>query len=164
MGFQKKKLSADNALMRLENLCSRSEHCEWELREKLRVWGIGENDAARILESLESARYYDDARFAAAFARDKLVYNRWGRRKIAMGLKAKRIRNDIVDDALESIDSEEYLAILEGFMRAKARTVKEGDTYEGRARLYKAALSRGFESQLISNMMRAGDLWPENDN
>ena len=36
MALQRKQISAENALMRLEDLCARSEHCEYELREKLR--------------------------------------------------------------------------------------------------------------------------------
>ena len=163
MVLQKKRISADNALMRLENLCARSEHCGWELREKLRGWGISGSDAEKILDSLHRARYYDDERFARAFARDKLLYNRWGRRKISMAMKAKRIDNDVIDEAVDELDTYEYYAVLSGFMKARAKSIKEGDTYEGRTKLFRAALSRGFESQLISRVIQAGGLWPDND-
>lgn len=163
MRFQKKTISADNALMRLENLCARSEHCEWELREKLRAWGVAGVDAEKILGSLRKARYYDDERFARAFARDKLLCNRWGKRKIALAMKAKRIDDAVIDEALDEIDTDEYVAVLSGFMHARAKAIKEGDTYEGRARLFRAALSRGFESQLVSRILGEGGMWPECD-
>ena len=131
MVFRRKLISAENALMRLEALCSRSEHCEWELREKLRGWGVGIPDAEKILATLHKARYYDDERFARAFARDKLIYNRWGRRKIALALRAKRVDDDVVADALDEIDNEEYVSVLNAMMKARAKVIKEGDTYEG---------------------------------
>ena len=34
---------------------------------------------------------------------------------------------------------------------------------EGRAKLYRAAVSRGFESQLVSKIIRAGGLWPDDE-
>ena len=163
MVFRRKLISAENALMRLEALCSRSEHCEWELREKLRGWGVGIPDAETILATLHKARYYDDERFARAFARDKLIYNRWGRRKIALALRAKRVDDDVVADALDEIDNEEYVSVLNAMMKARAKVIKEGDTYEGRAKLYRAAVSRGFESQLVSKIIRAGGLWPDDE-
>lgn len=161
MGFQRKQLSAENALIRLETLCARSEHCEWELREKLRGWGIAGVEAVKILDFLHKARYYDDERFARAFARDKLLYNRWGKRKIVMALKTKRVADSAIDMALDDIDENQYIGLLTDLMKAKAKTIKEGNTYEGRTKLYRAALARGFESHLVASVLRADDLWTE---
>lgn len=160
MQLKRKTVSAENAKIRLENLCARSEHCEWELREKLRLWQIGPGDAEEILASLRRARFYDDVRFAAAFVRDKLIYNRWGRRKIAMALSAKRISRDIAAEALDTIADKEYEEILLALMRGKARTIREGNTYEGRTKLYRSVASRGFETALISRFIRTEAIWP----
>lgn len=160
MAFQRKQITAENAQMRLENMCARSEHCEYELREKLRSWNVASKDAEAILSSMRKARFYDDERFAEAFVRDKLVYNRWGRRRIAIGLRSKRIDDNIIEDALATIDEDDYEEILRNLMIAKARTIKEGNTYEGRTKLYRFAMTRGFESALISKLIREG-LFPE---
>ena len=149
MALQRKQISAENALMRLEDLCARSEHCEYELREKLRQWNVPAGDATGVLATLRKARFYDNRRFAEAFVRDKLIYNRWGKRKISLGLRAKRIDSDIIADALDTIDDED-----------KARAIKEGDTFEGRTKLYRFAITRGFESSLASKLIRQG-LFPE---
>lgn len=159
--LKRKTVSAENAKVRLENLCARSEHCEWELKEKLRRWGVGPADTEKILESLRKGRFYDDARYASAFARDKLLYNRWGRRKIAMALAAKRIDRETAGDALDNIDEKEYREVLLELMRAKARGIKEGNTYDGRTKLYRAVASRGFETALISDYIRTAAIWPE---
>jgi len=159
MAFQRKILSAENALVRLETMCARAEHCSFELSEKLRGWGVGQAEIEKILEKLREARYFDDNRYAHAYARDKLLYNRWGKRKIAMGLRSKHIDSDVVADALQSLDEMEYRQVLSGVLRAKARSVKEGNTYEGRTKVYRAGIARGFEPQLVTEIIRNGHLW-----
>lgn len=147
--------------MRLENLCARSEHCEWELRSKLRTWQIGADDTEAILASLRRGRFYDDSRFAAAFVREKLRYNRWGRRKIALALGAKRIDRSVAQEALDAIEDEEYAEVLLGLMRAKARGIRDGNSYDGRTKLFRAVASRGFETAMIADFIRTRAIWPE---
>ena len=160
--LQRKQISADNARMRLEDLCARSEHCEYELREMLWKGGVSERDAETILSGLRKARFYDDSRFAYAYVCDKLRYSRWGRRKIVLGLMAKRIARDVADEVLDEIDMDEYMEIAVSLARAKARMVKEGNTFEGRTKLYRFLLARGFESSVVSRVMKMEEkIWGE---
>lgn len=159
----KKRISEEVALQRLETLCAAGEHCRHELTEKLHKWGVTAQEATRILESLEQRRFVDDSRFASAFVRDKLLYNHWGKIKISLALRAKRIDPDIIDEALDEIDSEEYEEVAREFLAAKARTVKEGNCYDGRSRLYRHGLSRGFESPLVARIVKAASTWGEEE-
>lgn len=142
------------ALLRLEELCSRSEHCEFELRQKLYRWQIPSSDTETIINSLKHRRFVDDERFARAFVRDKVQFGRWGRRKIALALAAKRIDRDVVRSVLEEIDGEVYLQNLTDILNAKARTLEEPATYDGRTRLFRFAASRGFEPDLVASVIR----------
>ncbi len=161
MAFIRKQISKENARMRLENMCARSEHCEWELKEKLKGWMISPSDAEEILSALRKARFYDDRRFASAYVRDKMMYNRWGRRKIAYGLRGKRIAREFIDEALDAVDEQAYREILLDFLRSKARAIKEGNTFEGRTRLFRAAASRGYETELVAKYIRSAVIWPD---
>ena len=161
MPIKSKTITSEQARMRLENLCARSEHCEWELREKLLRWNISQCDIESILAELRESRFYDNRRFASAYVRDKMIYNRWGRRKIAVGLMAKRIPRDIITDALCEIEDESYREGLLTLMRAKATRIDEGNTYEGRTKLFRAVASRGFEPSLITDIIRNERIWPE---
>ena len=163
MALQRKQISADNARMRLEELCVRSEHCSYELREKLKRWGVPSGESEKILEALRKARFYDDLRFARAYVRDKLLYNRWGRRKIAVGLMSKRIDRDVADEAMDEIEEEDYRRILLELATAKARGIKEGDSFEGRTRLFRFLASRGFEAGMISDVTRNPSVWGEEE-
>lgn len=156
-----KTVTREAAMLRLEALCTKGERCEWELREKLRQWGLSASDTVAILEHLRKYKFYDDARFAEAFVRDKILYNRWGRRKVSVSLYAKRLPSALIAEALATFDPDEYLRLLHDFMRAKARTIAEGNTYDGRTRLYRAALQRGFEPPLVAAALRLPNLWPQ---
>lgn len=150
-----KPANASQALARLEELCVRAEHCQSEMREKLRVWGISEGDAEKVIASLRQNRFVDDARFARSYVHDKFAYQKWGRRKIAQGLMAKRIGREEIIDALAEINTDEYRETLVGLLRSKlCGDSSLLDTYEGRARLYRFALQRGFESTVISEALR----------
>ncbi len=161
MPFRSKIITPDNARIRLENLCARSEHCEWELREKLRQWNVSPGDRDAILSELRKSRFYDDHRYASAYVRDKMGYNKWGKRKIYLGLASKRIPKEIISDALAEIDEEQYKDGLITLMRAKASRIMEGNTYEGRTKLFRAVASRGFETSLITDIIRKERIWPE---
>lgn len=147
------------ATQRLESLCVRGEHCRQELHDKLRKWGFNSNITCEILDGLAARRFFDDRRYALSFARDKILYNHWGKMKVRLGLKAKRINPDFIVDALDEIDDEEYESVAKAFLTSKARSVKEGFSFEGKTKLYRAGLSRGFESSLVSQIVKSPETW-----
>lgn len=160
MALRRKIVSAENALMRLEDLCARSERCEHELREKMRQWGLSNSDMEKVVDTLRHSRFFSDTRFAQAFVHDKCTYGKWGRKKIELALKAKRISASDIETALATIDPKEYENILLSLLKSKARNLKEGNTYEGRTKLYRFALSRGFEPSIIAQTIRSGAIFP----
>ncbi len=150
-----KVIPPEKALIRCEELCARAERCEHELREKMRTWRIDSRDIDAIINSLTTRRFLDDSRFARAFVRDKYRFARWGRRKIAMALKQKRIDSDTIDEALEEINQEEYTAVLRTLLKAKAAHMDRPLSYDDRVKLFRFAVARGFETQLISSMLKS---------
>ena len=150
-----KVIPPEKALIRCEELCARAERCEHELREKMRAWRIDSRDIEAIINSLTTRRFLDDSRFARAFVRDKYRFARWGRRKIAMALKQKRIDSDTIDEALEEINQEEYTAVLRTLLKATAAHMDRPLSYDDRVKLFRFAVARGFETQLISSMLKS---------
>ncbi|MDE6311284.1 MAG: RecX family transcriptional regulator [Muribaculaceae bacterium] len=147
----KKPLTPEKAMLRLETRCARSEMCSREAMEKMARWGLPAAEASAILDSLKARKFIDDARFARAFVRDKYRFQRWGRRKITYALALKRISRPMIDEALAEIDEREYREILAGLIAARARAIgADACTYEGRTRLFRAAASRGYETEFIS--------------
>lgn len=142
------------ARQRLEALCAKAEHCRWELRRKLALWHIGPSDAEAIMEHLEDRRFVDDRRYACAYARDKFALSGWGRRKIEAQLRMRRIDSAMIKEALACIEPEAYWESVCAFVRRRAATVSDLDTYEGRTRLFRAVVSRGFEPDVAAKALR----------
>ena len=158
-GKPRKKMTAEAAKLRLEALCAQSEQCSMDLRQKLYRWEISASDSEKILKHLTDLRFVDDARFAVAYCRDKCRFNHWGKIKIAYGLRSKHISSQHIQEALNAIDEDEYLQILENVVRVKAKSIKDVDTYEGRTKLFRYVASRGFEIGLISDIIKNRDRW-----
>lgn len=144
-----KEVTEQGAYLQLAQLCARSEHCQYELTEKMRRWNMTAEAQARVMERLVRERYVDDERYARAFVRDKIRYNKWGRRKVEQGLWAKHIDDDIRERVLGEVDDDEYLSVLRPLLQQKRRTLKAASDYEMNQRLVKFALSRGFTFDVI---------------
>ena len=151
----KRPLTPDAAQVRAEELCARADYSSGEIRERLIRWGIYPDEADRIVERMIDSRFIDDERFAHAFARDKIEYSRWGKRKVALSLYQKRVDRDIINDVLDEIDEEKYEAVLAAVLATKRRSIEEPDTSEGRTKLFRHAVSRRFEPDLVAKIIRS---------
>lgn len=147
--IQKKQISEVEALRKLGDLCARGEHCSGEMAEKLRKWGIAADAQERIIDKLIDYKYIDDERFTRSFVRDKIAFNKWGRRKIQQALWQKRIPQSISQPILDEIEPEEYLNVLRPLLKSKYPTIKVETDYERSIKLIKYAMGRGFTLDLI---------------
>ena len=153
-----KEITEQEAYLRLSALCAQAEHCRHEMLEKMRRWGLDEAAAERVATRLVSERYVDDERYARAFVRDKLRYQKWGRRKIEQGLWQKHIADDIRQRVLNHIDDEEYLSVLRPLLKQKRKGIKASSDYELNQKLLRFALSRGFTFDIIRQCLDVDDV------
>ncbi len=144
-----KEVTEQGAYLQLAQLCARSEHCQYEMTEKMRRWDMSEEAQARVMQRLVSERYVDDERFARAFVRDKIVYNKWGRRKVEQALWAKHIDEEIRQRVLNEVDDRDYISTLKTLLKQKRRSIRAESAYELNGKLAKFALSRGFTYDII---------------
>jgi regulatory protein len=145
----KKEITEQEAFLQLATVCAQAEHCEKEMRDKLKRWGIDESAQNRIIQRLINERYIDNERYARAFVKDKIRYNKWGRRKVQQGLWLKQIDPEIQQRVLNEIDENEYLDVLRPLLRQKRKTVKAQNDYELNQKLVRFALGRGFTFDII---------------
>lgn len=133
--------------------CSRREYCSEDIRNKLSTWGVTDTDSVKILKELIKENFINELRFASAFVKDKFKYNKWGKIKIGMHLKAKKVPSNIIKTALDDIDYELYINALKNIISAHRRTVKSKNQYDLKAKLLRHALSKGFESSLVYEIL-----------
>ena len=101
------------------------------------------------MQRLVSERYVDDERYARAFVKDKVRYNKWGRRKVEQALWQKHIDEDIRQRVLDEVDDEEYLSVLRPLLKQKRKSTKANSDYELNQKLVRFAISRGFTYDII---------------
>ena len=152
-----KQKTEQEAYLTLAALCAQAEHCQWEMVETMRKWEIPEEAQARIMERLVKERYVDDERFARAFAKDKVRYNKWGHRKVEQALWQKHIDEDIRKNVLNEIDDEEYLSVLRPLLKQKRKSIKAQNDYELNQKLMRFALGRGFTFDIIKQCIDVED-------
>ena len=145
------------AYLTLAALCAQAEHCQYEMLEKMRRWEVPEDAQARIMAKLIKERYVDDERYAQAFVKDKIRYNKWGRRKVEQALWQKRVDEDIRKRVLDDVDDAEYLSVLRPLLKQKRKTIKAKNDYELYQKLMRFAVGRGFTFDIIRQCMDIDD-------
>ena len=151
------------AYLTLAALCAQAEHCQWEMLEKMRRWEVPEEAQARVMQRLVKERYVDDERYARAFVKDKIRYNKWGRRKVDQALWQKHIDEDIRKRVLDEVDDEEYLSVLRPLLKQKRKSTKANNDYELNQKLMRFALGRGFTFDIISQCIDVEEEPEEDD-
>ena len=145
----KKEITEQEAYLQLAVICAQAEHCQQEMRDKLKRWNIDESAQKRIIQRLVCERYIDDERYARAYVKDKIRYNKWGQRKIQQGLWLKRIDPEIQQQVLDEIDDNEDLNVLRPLLRQKRKTIRAQNEYELNQKLVRFAMGRGFTFDII---------------
>ena len=152
-----KQKTEQEAYLTLAALCANAEHCQWEMTEKMRRWELSDEVQARIMERLVNERYVDDLRFARAFVKDKVRYNKWGRRKVEQALWQKHINETVRQQVLDEVDDDEYIRILRPLLQQKRRSTKASSDYELNMKLIRFAISRGFTMDIIKQCINVDD-------
>ena len=153
-----KQKSEQDAYLTLAALCAQAEHCQYEMLEKMRRWELDDEAQARVMQRLVNERYVDDERYARAFVKDKVRYNKWGRRKVEQALWQKHIDEDIRQQVLDEIDDEEYISVLRPLLKQKRRSTKAANDYQLNQKLMRFALGRGFTFDIIRQCIDIEDI------
>ena len=158
-----KEKTEQEAYLQLAAMCAQAEHCEQEMRDKMKRWGVEPDAQDRVVARLVKERYIDNERYTRAFVKDKIRYNKWGRRKVMQALWMKRIDDDIQHRVLDEIDDKEYIDVLVPLLKQKRKTIKAKSDYELNQKLVRFALSRGFDFSIIRQCMDVDDEMAELD-
>ena len=145
----KNELNKEQALGRAARLCSGSEHCSSQIREKLLNWGVSLEDTEDIIGYLVREKYIDNIRFSRAYCHDKFFYSHWGRVKIRQMLRHLHLTDTEIAEGLEAIPEETYMQTITDVLCQKNRTLHDTDPYQRKGKLVRHLLSRGFEMDLV---------------
>jgi len=146
---QKKYISYDNALDRLQKYCAYQDRCHQEVRTKLIELGVFGDDLENIIVELIEEKFLDEQRFAIAYARGKFRYKKWGRIRIQRELRMRKISAYCLKKAMSEITDEDYMETLETLLLKKNEILREKNIWKRRKKLADYVISKGYESYLV---------------
>jgi regulatory protein len=142
------------ARAKAEYYCAYQERSQQEVRDKLYEWGLWPQAVENTISGLIEDNFLNEERFANAYALGKFRQKGWGKAKIKQGLKFKRVPEVLIKKALQGISGEEYLLMLQKVLIKKAKLVTEKDRFKRNYKLKQYALGRGYESDLIADVLK----------
>lgn len=142
------QLDYRQALTKAMEWCGKSERCSYEVRLKLKSFGISDDQCDMAIDYMTGQKFLDDKRYARFFINDKLKFNKWGKVKLNFMLGQKQICDVIINEALNEIDHDFYIKTLRDLLVSKVKSVRGTSVFERKGKLANFAQSHGFESEL----------------
>ncbi|WP_183572163.1 regulatory protein RecX [Mucilaginibacter sp. X5P1] len=146
------------ALTKAEAFCAYQERSQHEVRNKLYEWGLWTDAVENIIIQLIGNNFLSEERFAKAYVTGKFKQKSWGKIKIKQGLKLKKVPDGLIKKTLQTIDGDEYLETLSKLLNKKAISLTEKDPYKRRYKLQQYAFSRGYEIDIINDILKTSEL------
>jgi len=151
-----KPLKRAEILDKLQYYCAYQERCQSEVLSKLKEIGVyNQADITYTLLELKKEGFLNEKRFANLYAENKHLFKRWGKVKIAIYLRQKRVPHYIINEALESIDDDIYYNTLTSLIDKKwhqLRVVRH--RYKRQQKLLFYMQTKGYEYHLIKDYLK----------
>jgi regulatory protein len=151
--FHPKVFSREQAKVKAESYCAYQERSQFEIRNKIYEWGLHQKDVEEIISELIEQNFLNEERFAMAYSLGKFRIKGWGKIKIRQGLKLKRIPDKLIMKSLKAIDDDDYVLMLKKILEKKTNTISEKEPFKLRYLLTRFAASKGYELDLIADLL-----------
>ena len=152
--MKSENFSEEEIIKKLESFCAYRERCEAEIKQKMYALHVSPSDYEMYLQYLKENNFFNEERFANAFARGKNTIKKWGRKKIVLELQAKNIDAQKINQSLLQIDEGLYVLKLEDILTKKIKTIKETDIFKKKQKLIQFALQKGYEYEIINEVLK----------
>ena len=145
----KKTYTLQEATKKLEHYCAYQERCHQEVRQKLETMYMIPEAIDVIIVHLLEHNFLNEERFAKTFVSGKFKIKKWGRRRLSYELKKKDISKVNINQALTTIQEEEYIEVFNDLAEKRLHSIKEKDKFKKKKKLIDYLLYRGWESHLV---------------
>lgn len=139
------------------NLLSARPYTSRNLRRKLVQREFEPSDIEAAMERLIGNGLLNDSRYAAQFARGKLLGSGSSRRRIRQQLFQRGIKDDVANPAIDAVIGDEEIdleAVVEKDARKKLNSLAGLDPAVARRRLYSHLARRGYDLDEINAVMK----------
>jgi|SRR6185436_15222880 len=134
--------------------CVYQERSQQELRDKLYEWGLHKKDVEQTISQMIEEGFMNEERFAIAFAGGKFRIKNWGKVKIRLALKQKKVSDYCIRKALNEINDRDYDKTLDKIIAAYSKKVKENNPLKKNYKIAQHAIGKGFEPEMVWEALR----------
>lgn len=145
----------DSILSKAMRYCAYRERCQKEVRQKLFELKCNPAEAETIIAYLVRENFINEQRFAAQYACGKFRINKWGKIKIKLMLEQFDISPYNIRNALNQINMTDYQQAIVRQIKLNEAKSTEPDRIRRNNRISKAIISKGFEPELVWDLLRA---------
>ena len=149
----KKIYDKKSAKVKIEQYCAYQERSQQEVRDKLYDMGLHQKEVEELISELVVDNFLNEERFAISYARGKFRIKHWGKNKIKQNLKLKKVSEYCIKKAIKEIDPDEYYEILKTELQKKSDKLKDKDPFIRKNKIAQYLGSRGFEMDLIWDLL-----------
>lgn len=151
--MKKREITEAEAILKLEQYCGFQERCLADVRTRLYSLGVTGASAENILSHLQEEGFLDEERFARTFARSKFRQNHWGRVRISMEMKKRRIPARLIALGLEEIEDAAYCEKIQSLYQQKLASLPQGEP-DSKYKAIQFLIQKGYEMEAIKEQVQ----------
>jgi len=147
----RQKAVIDKAFDRSLNLIFRRRRSTWEMQQYLKQKDYEAEIIETILNTLSIKGYLDDAAFAEAWVNSRRLLKNTSKRRLQQELRAKRVPDEIITQALENDEADELEVLKELIEKKRTQT-----RYKDKEKLMAYLIRQGYNYSDIKQALADG--------
>ena len=151
---EKKSYTFLEIKQKMVNYCVYQDRCHKEVEQKMWDFLLIPEAKDEILLYLMKENYLNEERFTRSYIRGKFYMKSWGRNKIRNHLKFKGVPEKLINASFDEIEDDDYEKILEKLYLDYSGKIKGLQDYQKKSKTIKYLLSKGFEYESITSLIK----------
>lgn len=146
-------ITGEAAHVMMKRACSHKEYAPSDIARKLERMDFSVEVTDKIIDRLKKEGYINEKRYIRSFIHDKLLFNKWGKKKIALSLIRKQLPRELIDEAFLELPDDSFGKSLLPLLEKKWKTIKGRSEFERRGKLIGFALGKGFSMNEVMDCL-----------
>jgi len=151
--MDKKSFIYSEVLVKLQYYCTYQDRCHYEVEQKLYEFSLSQEEKENAIISLIQEKYLNEERFTRSFIRGKFYQKKWGKIKIKMELKQKKIPEKLILSCFDEIDQNDYVKTIKELYHKKYKSLNDKMSTTKNRKITSYLIGKGYEFEEIKNII-----------
>lgn len=138
---------------KLSTYCAYQERCMADVKKKLSLLEVNKEDYLSYIIRLQEDNFLNEDRYTKSYV-NAHIKKKWGKVKIKSALSRKGISSETIVKHLDDVAEDDYQERLLKLVTDKAPRIKAKDKRDGRIKLMRHLLGKGYAMADINNAIK----------